>query len=86
VRKWRAESGGVNRLPFEDEEVLAAIVELVQRHRGPVPASAILDLLAPGKPSQSELARLSAALVRLRKAGRVGRVYGTPMLWQAADA
>jgi hypothetical protein len=79
---WRAESKAlnVNRLPLTPEEVLATL----RRTRAPLPASAIIDKLAPGQPSIREVGALTATLVKLEAAGCVERHRGIPNVWAVA--
>jgi hypothetical protein len=72
LRRWRDESNGVTRLRFSDEEIVDAIREAMRGNEDePVTFAAIVDRLAPGKPTMSEHRRLQSALVRMRKTGRV---------------
>jgi hypothetical protein len=89
--RWlkRARKGDSDMLRFTDEEVAAAVAQLVCETSAPVELAAVRDHLTPSGPGQDmagETARLSGQLLRLLNHGRVKRIKQAqgPNLWLPA--
>lgn len=88
LAEWRRESEArsVNRLFYDDDEILAALAQAVRGNAGqPVFFSAMVAELAPGKPTRHEASWLSSRLVALHGAGRLTRTETQPRLWKEGD-
>jgi hypothetical protein len=86
--RWlrRARKGDRDMLAFTDDEVLAALAELVVQSSSPVDLAAVRDRLLPAGPGQNltrESARISSQLLRLLNHGRAKRIKQQvgPNLW-----